>query len=40
MPDFTQAQVDAIAKDILRSTSLSQAQKDDMVKDIKDWPRA
>lgn len=40
MPRFTQAQVDAIAKDVARSAVLSQSQKDDMVKDIKAWPRA
>jgi hypothetical protein len=40
MPHFTLAQEDAIAKDIARSAVLSQSQKDDMVKDIKDWPRA
>ena len=37
---ITQVQVDAIAKDVLRSTLFSQSQKDDMVEDIQVWPRA
>jgi hypothetical protein len=35
---LAQAKVDAITEDVLRSTTLSHAQKSTMVEDIKGWP--